>query len=724
MKLQTQRLSVFSVLTLLVAFCAAVPSCLADNEPPTEADITRAVAGLLQRSQFLQLPLDDSISSQCLDRYLDTLDGAHLLFFQSDLDEFASFRPGLAAKILVEGETRLAHLIYTRYLKRLAQQADFTAQLLHEEKFDFTGHDWWQLDRHDASPPRNLAAAQDLWRQEVREDYLLEKLDGTPIVNIAPALAQRYGGRLQTMGRLNPAEVLGIYLDALAHAYDPHSDYFGHPEREELRIEMNLSLFGIGGTLQAKGGYCIIRDLIPGGPAASSGLLKPGDRIVAVAQDKSEAVDIKDMPSSQVVELIRGPKGSTVRVTIIPAGAGNSNRKTVTLVRDEIKLSEAHAKATIIDLPQTGGRPLRVGVLDLRLFYGKGDEKGDGASDDTTRLIRKLKQEAVRGLILDLRRNRGGSLDEAILLTGLFIPSGPVVQKLGPEDDVEVGISPETNSLYDGPLVVLTSRLSASASEIVAGALQDYGRALIVGDSSTFGKGTVQTVVPLKEFFHQRGLGAVNVTIGKFYRPSGASTQLRGVVPDIVLPSETDLPDIDESKLPNALSWDILPPTTYTKFDLVRPVLGALREKSRSRVVADPGFRLVREELAMEEKDEEANSVSLNEADRLCVKAQADEVGAKMKKVVLADAAQTLPAYYITLAEVDSPRLPPAHDAARTSAAVAKSGEINPDEDIELRKAENIVADYINALPAPLGVIGAETTPKLIDSSVSQTSSK
>jgi carboxyl-terminal processing protease len=722
--MKLKGLSVFSVLTLLVAFCAAVPSCLADNEPPTEADITRAVAGLLQRLQFLQLPLDDSISSQCLDRYLDSLDGAHLLFFQSDLDEFASFRPGLAAKILVEGETRPAHLIYSRYLKRLAQQADFTAQLLHDEKFDFTGHDSWQLDRHAASPPRNMAAAQDLWRQEVREDYLLEKLAGTPIVSIAPALAQRYGGRLQTMGRLSPAEVMGVYLDALAHAYDPHSDYFGHPEREEFKIEMNLSLFGIGGTLQAKGGYCIIRDLVPGGPAASSGLLKPGDRIVAVAQDKSEPVDIKGMPSSQVVELIRGPKGSTVRVTVIPARAGNSNRKTVTLVRDEIKLTEAHAKAAFIDLPQTGGRPLRVGILDLGLFYGKGDEKGDGASADATRLIRKLKQEGVRGLILDLRRNGGGALEEAIRLTGLFIPSGPVVQTLGPDENVEVGVSPETNSLYDGPLVVLTSRLSASASEIVAGALQDYGRALIVGDSSTFGKGTVQTVVPLRELFHQRGLGAVDVTVGKFYRPSGASTQLRGVVPDIVLPSETDLPDIGESKLPNALSWDILPATTYTKFDLVRPVLGALREKSHSRVAADPGFRLVREELAMEEKDEEAKSVSLNEADRLCVKMQADKIGAEMKKVVLADAARTPPAYYITLADVDSPKLPPAVERARTSVAVAKPGEINPDEDIELREAENIVADYINALPWPSGVIGAETASSPAGSPVSQTGSK
>jgi carboxyl-terminal processing protease len=724
MKLQTQSFSVVSALTLFMAFCAASSACLAQNGEPTEADIMRATATLLDRSQFLQLPFDDRLSSQCLDRYLDTLDGDHLLFFQSDLDEFAGFRPGLAEKMVMEGETRPAHLIYTRYLKRLVQQADFAAQLLQDEKFDYTGHDLWQVDRHDAAPPRDLAAAQALWREELREDYLLEKLAGTPIVKIAPALARRYQLRLQTMGQLNPRAVLGIYLDALARAYDPHSDYLGHSEGENFNIQMNLSLFGIGGSLKLKGGYSVISDLVPGGPAASSGLLKPGDRIVAVAQGVSEPVDIMGMPSSQVVELIRGPKGSTVRLTIIPAGAGDPTRQIVSLVRDEIKLADAHAKAAIIDLPQTGGPALRFGVVDLPIFYGKGDEKGDGASADTARLIKKLKQEGVLGLILDLRRNGGGSMEEAIRLTGLFIPSGPVLQTRDAEDNVEVALSPETNALFNGPLVVLTSRLSASASEIMAGALQDYGRALIVGDSSTFGKGTVQTIVPLREFLHQRGQGAVHVTIGKFYRPSGASTQLKGVVPDIILPSETDLPDIGESKLPNALPWDILPPTAYAKFDLVRPVLGALREKSGARVAADPGFRLVLEAQAMAEKDEEAKTLSLNEAERRLVKAQADEIGAEMMKVVLANAARTSPAYYVTLAEVDSPGLPPARTTARTPAEVAKTGEINPEEDIELREAQNILADYIHALPAPWGLLGAESADKLTGSPVSQTSSK
>ena len=421
----------------------------------------------------------------------------------------------------------------------MVQQVNFQTNLLHTEKFDFTGDDFWQADRHDEPPPRDLAAAQALWREEVREDYLQEKLAATPAEEIAPMLARRYEGLLQTMRRLDTNQVLGIYLDALAHVYDPHSDYFGREDLENFNIEMKLSLAGIGGTLQSKSGYSVIGDLIPGGPAARSGLLKPGDRIVAVAQGEGEPVNVMGMPPSQVVELIRGLKGSTVRLTIIPAGANDSTSKTISLVRDDIKLADEHAKAAIIDLPQTGGLALRLGVIDLPSFYGTAGERADGASSDITRLIKKLKQEGVRGLILDLRRNGGGSLEEAVRLTGLFIPSGPVVQTWMPEDDLKIGTSPEISALYDGPLVVLTSRLSASASEIVAGALQDYGRALIVGDSSTFGKGTAQTIVPLKALLPlaRLGGGQAGHRPGRPQERSGSP----GVVPDIVLPSETEL---------------------------------------------------------------------------------------------------------------------------------------------------------------------------------------
>ncbi len=715
MKSRTHSLTVMGALALVVALFGARLTCAAESGEPTEANIARAAASVLDGLHFSWNPLDERLSSKFLDQYLDALDGAHLLFLQCDLDEFDRFRPDLALMTAREGETRPAYIIYARYLKRLAQQVNFQTKLLNAEKFDFTGADFWQADRHDEPPPHDLAAAQALWREEVRKDYLQEKLATTPNEEIAPMLARRYEGRLQTMRRLGTNQVLGIYLDALAHVYDPHSEYLEREDLENFNIGMKLSLGGIGGTLQSKSGYSVIGDLIPGGPAARSGLLKPGDRIVAVAQGEGEPVNVMGMPPSQVVELIRGLKGSTVRLTIIPAGANDSTSKTISLMRDDIKLADEHAKTTIVDLPQTGGLALRLGVIDLPSFYGMAGERADGASSDITRLIKKLKQEGVRGLILDLRRNGGGSLEEAVRLTGLFIPSGPVVQTWMPEDDLKIGTSPEISALYDGPLVVLTSRLSASASEIVAGALQDYGRALIVGDSSTFGKGTAQTIVPLKALLHYHGLGAVKVTICKFYRPSGASTQLKGVVPDIVLPSETDLADIGESNLPNALPWDLMPATTYTKFNSLPPVLPMLREKSLARIAADPGFRLVREELAMADKHEEVRSLSLNEAGRRREKAQADKIKVAMNKFLLANAARRLPTYDITLANVDSGGLPPACTPERPAVATEFTAR-NPDGDIELSEAENILADYIHALPGcPAGVIVALATPDVTD---------
>lgn len=397
---------------------------------------------------------------------------------------------------------------------------------------------------------------------------------------------------------------------------------------------------------------------------------------------------------SRVVELIRGPKGSTVRLTIIPVGRGGSAIRTVSFARDDIKLTEGYAKAVIIDLPQTNESNLRIGIISLPSFYEKNDKNVGGASADCARLIGKLKQEHVAGLILDLRCNGGGSLQEAIRLTGLFIPSAPVVQTRDASGNVKIETSSATNALYDGPLVMLTSRLSASSSEIVAGALQDYGRALIVGDSSTFGKGTVQTVVPLRQILQYHGLGAVKVTIGKFYRPNGGSTQLQGVVSDIVLPSETDMPGIGEAKLPNALSWDALPPATFTNFNLVRPILSELRDKSRARITSDPGFRCLREELA---KTDEAASLSLNEATRRRENANAGLLKAEMDKISRDDSTRMSPTYDITLADIGSSGLHAPRGLARSTSAAGKLAGNIPD-DIELHETENILADYIHAL--------------------------
>ncbi len=418
---------------------------------------------------------------------------------------------------------------------------------LRAAKFDFTAHDVYTYDREHASRPANLTEAHALWQQQLRADYLEEKLGDKPgdkpgkrAAEIAKTLAHRYAQQLRTMKGLKSDEVLGVYLDALAHVYDPHSDYMGHEETESFAIAMNLSLFGIGATLETSDGYCTIRGLVPGGPAARSGQLKPGDRIVAVAQAGKEPVYIKDMPLTRTVELIRGAKGSIVTLTIAPAGAADgAATRTVSIVRDQVKLADQEAKASIVDMPTATGGTLRLGVIDLPSFYAAMDGAGAApprsATADVARLLHKLEREHVQGVMLDLRHNGGGSLAEAISLTGLFIRTGPVVQTRDRAGHVEVGADTDPAVAYDGPLVLLTSRFSASATEILAGALQDYGRAVVVGDTSTFGKGTVQNIMPLAPIMdrfrlaHAYDPGVLKVTISKFYRPSGASTQLRGV---------------------------------------------------------------------------------------------------------------------------------------------------------------------------------------------------
>jgi carboxyl-terminal processing protease len=670
-----------------------------EDETPTETDVAFVTGEILDRAHMPRQPLDDQLSTRFLEGYLDALDPARLLCFQSDVDEFAWFRPDLARMTVAEGDTWPAHMIYARILRRLAVQESFETNLLQTARLDFAGHDSWQADRHSANRPRDLTAARALWRENVRADYLQEKLAGWPPDQIVSQLTRRYERRLQMMRQLRADEVLEIYLDALAQAFDPHSDYFGHEEAQEFNIAMNLSLGGIGGSLESRGGYWIVGDMVPGGPAAHSGLLHPGDRILAVAQGDGEPEDVTDMPSSRVLNMIRGPKGSTVRLTILPAGASGSGGKTVSLVRDTVKLVDEYARAFIIDVPQTNRARCRMGVISLTSFYEQSDTNGGGASADTARLIRKLKQEGIAGLILDLRRNTGGSLKEAIDLAGLFIPAGPVVQTRDAKGRIELGRSQAAKALYDGPLVVLTSRLSASSSEIVAGALQDYRRALIVGDSSTFGKGTVQTLVPLRELLHVHGFGEVKVTVGKFYRPSGASTQLKGVAPDIIVPSETDLPVIGEALLPNALPWDTLPPAVYTNFDQVLPVLAALRVRSGARVASDPGFRLLGKELAA--AGEQPQPISLNESARRREMAAEAQIQNELHQIRLADAARALTIYDITLMNVDSAGLPPAREPAG-GAAVAPTllPEPSPADDLELRETENILADYIQLLTA------------------------
>jgi carboxyl-terminal processing protease len=738
---------------------------------PGDGQIAQSTMQMLQQFHYLRQRFDSSLSVRFLDRYLDALDPQHMHFLQSDLAQFERYRTNLD-NLTRAGDTRPACEVFNRYMERLQQRATYAEELLKTEQFTFDTDERITINRHESPYPKDLAEAKALWRDRLRFEFLQERLaklapkpsdknktevsasdsaDGKPKViskDIVDILTRRYNRTIRTFIDWNNEDVLQIYLTTLAHVYDPHSDYFGRSQLESFAIGMNLSLFGIGAELQSEDGYCTIRRVLPNGPAEKSKKIKERDRIIAVAQGDNPAVDVVDMSLSKAVQLIRGAKGTEVRLTIIPANADASATEVVTLVRDEIKLEDQEAKARVIELPKENGETLRLGVIDLPSFYAtfdvgsvrrmelanaRGDRGSKSTTADVSRLLEKLKKEHIDGVVLDLRRNGGGSLDEAIKLTGLFIKEGPVVQVRNWKNDVEEMQDTDSSSAYDGPLVVLTSRFSASASEILAGALQDYGRALIVGDSSTHGKGTVQSVNPLPPPLHMseklstNDPGALKVTIKKFYRASGASTQLKGVVPDIVLPSVfNESKDIGETALENPLAWDTIPSAKFEALNMVSPYLPNLRKRSAERISSDKDFDYVREDIEQYRKLQADKTVSLNEKQRIQEKEEADARQKARDKERLARKDPQEKIYELTLRQVDLPGLPPplektnsvarlalkgassgvSTNSAVASAAKGTAADLNDDGDDEkppaidatLTETEHILVDYVAAL--------------------------
>lgn len=541
---------------------------------------------------------------------------------------------------------------------------------------------------------------------------------------IIETLRHRYQRNRRFFADWNNDDVLQLYLTALARTYDPHSDYFGHAQLEQFSISMSLSLFGIGAELQSVDGYCKIRRLLPGGPAIKSKLIKVNDRIVAVAQGDQPPVDIVDMSLTKAVQLIRGPKGTEVRLTIIPDGAESATRNVVSLIRDEIPLTESAAKARIIEGPDANGQNLRLGVIDLPSFYATFDPQNTkdkpepkSTTDDVIKLLDKLKQEKIAGLLLDLRNNGGGSLEEAIRLTGLFVKTNSVVQVRETDGQIQEAVDTDPLVAYDGPLVVLTSRHSASASEIVAGALQDYGRALIVGESSTHGKGTVQSVNQLRPYIRYpvpsltNDPGALKLTIKTFFRPSGKSTQLRGVVPDIILPAvANESKDIGESALDNPLPWSTIRSARYDRFDLVKPYLPELRERSAARIAASKDYDYVREDIALFQKQQADKTLSLNLQQRLKEQQDAEARQKARERERRARPEPREKVYEITLQQAAQPGLPP--PLAATNATTTAAADLDPDDpddeaaesrapapDAPMLEAQQILRDYLSLLP-------------------------
>ena len=635
---------------------------------PDDSRIARVASAILERNHYLQHSLDDTVSSKFLEKYLDALDPAHLVFFQSDLAQFEKWRTKLDEMTLprdprVAADTTPAVVIFNRFLEHFTQQVEYATNVIATENFEFKGTDRYTPNRKELPRPKDLDEARQLWRDRVRFEWLNEVLDKKKPAEIKETLTRRYTRQLRMLQEFDGDDVFQVYLTSLTHVYDPHSDYMGKATLDNFNISMKLSLFGIGALLRSEDGYCKIQELMDG-PAKKSGQVKPNDKIIAVAQGNGEPVDVVDMKLNKVVELIRGAKGTEVRLTIVPVDAPDpSTRKVVSLVRDEIKLEDQEAKAKLIELPAERGQPpLRLGVIDLPSFYADLENRQSSRKSTTTdvaKLLKKLKEEKVSGIVLDLRRNGGGSLEEAINLTGLFIKEGPIVQVKDPDGSINVDKDTDPTLLYDGPLVVLTSRFSASASEILAGALQDYGRALVVGDSSTHGKGTVQTLLRLAPFMRATNdLGALKITIRKFYRASGSSTQLKGVVPDIVLPSLNNHAEVGEAALPNALAWDTVPSAKYEPVNIVPPVLPELRKRSESRVASDKDFSYLRNEIERFKKLKEEKSVSLNEEQRLKEKKETEERAEARKKELRARPLPNYKTYEFTLKNVGEPGLP------------------------------------------------------------------
>jgi len=622
-----------------------------------------SVGRLLEEGHYTRQKLNEDVSKKFLQTYLEMLDFSHLFFTQKDIDELnAKYASSMASDVLL-GNLKPAFDIYALYTKRVDDRVAKIKELL-KQPIDFKSNATVELSRQKSSWPKDEAEADQLWRGRISNELLQEHLSEHPIEPAPQLVSRRYDRLARNVHEEDKDEQMKLFLDALAQAYDPHSEYLSKADMKNFSINMGLSLVGIGAMLRSEDGYAKIESLVPGGPAQVDGRLKVGDRISAVAQGPTDYVDVREMRLDKVVEMIRGKKGTHVRLLVIPSDATDpSHRKNVELVRDEIKLKDQEARADIIIKKDENGDPIKLGWLTLPSFYADMDKHQKSTTRDVLALLKRLKKEDIAGLVIDLRRNGGGSLEEALSLTGLFLKSGPIVQTKDYNGSIRVSANPDPGIAYSGPMVVLTSRQSASASEIFAAALQDYGRAVVVGDKNTFGKGTVQTILPIGRFAsllgsHSDEDGALKLTIQKFYRVAGGSTQLHGVASDIVLPSLSDLPEFGEGALKNALPYDEVTKARYTKWsDTHSLFIDQLRRRSEERVKSDPEFHFVMEDIDRLRHKLDENRISLNE-DARKKETQSDKLRKETRsKERLARNQEEPRIYRVTLDTVDKPNL-------------------------------------------------------------------
>ena len=592
---------------------------------PEEAQAAQLSARFLTRFHYDAQPLDDALSARIYNAYFKLLDSEKVFFTQADMAKFAPLKTQLDDAIWNQ-DLSAPFAVFNLYVQRAVERMSYARNLL-KQGFDFSADESYTFDREHANWPKDQAELDELWRKRTMNDWLRLKLAGKDDAEIRKTLDKRYAGYIERVKQLDGQDAFQTFMTAYAETTDPHTDYLGPRAAENFDIAMKLSLEGIGAVLQPRDDYTQVRELVPAGPANKSGKVQVGDRIVGVGQgDNGPIVDVIGWRLDDVVNLIRGKKDTTVRLEIIPADVGvDGKHEMVTLVRQKVSIEEQAAKKKVVEI-KDGDVTRKIGVIDLPTFYSDfgarsaGDKDFKSATRDVARLLGELKHEGVQGVVVDLRNNGGGSLAEANSLTGLFIDKGPVVQVRDSKGEVEEQGDDEPGMSWSGPMAVLVNRGSASASEIFAAAIQDYGRGLIVGQP-TFGKGTVQNLVDLDRFTRNTSekpqFGELKMTIQEFFRINGGSTQLKGVTPDINFPKSGDEKDFGESTYDNALAWtQIAPAPDYKPVADLKAYLGQLQAKHDARATKSPGWKLMLDELAQYRKMRDKTTISLNFAQR------------------------------------------------------------------------------------------------------------
>ncbi|MDN3518419.1 carboxy terminal-processing peptidase [Aquisalimonas lutea] len=625
-----------AVIILGAALVAGMSTSLADSGSgetirPAEGhpETARLIARLLAHQHFREQPINDALSAQVLDAYLDALDPDRYYFTQQDIDEFHRHEHELD-DMLLDGELGLPYKIFDRLTRRAVERAEFAQNVL-DQGLDFNTDQMLDLDRSEQEWAADEEALDRLWRKRIKNDALTMLLGEEDEERTMELLRSRYDNVAENMQRSTPEEVFETYMGAWAQAFDPHTNYLSPRNSEEFDIQMQLSLEGIGAMLRTERDFTEIVELVPGGPADQSGELSPGDRIIGVAEEGEEMVDVVGWRLRDVVDRIRGPKHSKVRLRILPGSDSDAAPRTVTLTRDEIELEEQAAQREVREIERDDGVH-RIGVIRIPTFYTDfaaaqaGEEDYRSTTRDVRRHIEAMKDEGVDGLIIDLRGNSGGSLQEAVDMSGLFLPGGPVVQIRRSDGKTETMRDPDAGTTYDGPLAVMVDRRSASASEIFAAAMQDYGRGVILGER-TFGKGTVQTMVDLDRFRNDpdSDTGRLKLTVAKFYRVTGSSTQKRGVEPDISLPSVVNEDTVGESAADNPLPWDEIEPVHFTRMDRLGDIVPLLRERHEERIADHAAYNALMEEFEYLRAMRDDSEVSLNRDTREAQRQQRNE---------------------------------------------------------------------------------------------------